>query len=327
MTHANLVLRHVLRSQDFTRPWLDAFFPQVRELKKKLETPNGKRNLQERLRGRIMFPIFYEPSTRTRFSFCSAAVGLGMHPIWTEDAGKFSSAAKGESFQDTAHNLLGYCPDVIVMRHFQDGAEKVVANISDSFYGGIPVINAGSGKQQHPTQALLDLYTIWDILGRLDNLTVVIGADVANGRTCRSLAYLLSKYSSIRIIFVTPPELQPPHDLLTHLTECGAKFELTAELTDAIRRADVLYWVRLQSERVQDPVVKDRLVGSYSKFRIDSEQVALLPENAIILHPMPIIDEVALDVKTNCPKFRAYEQSANGLPVRMALLWELLKDR
>lgn len=327
MTHANLVLRHVLRSQDFTRAWLNEFFPEVRELKETLRTFKGKRSLQERLVGRLMFPIFYEPSTRTRFSFCSASVRLGMQPIWTEDAGKFSSASKGESLQDTAHNLLGYRPDVIVLRHFLDDAEKVVADISDQFYGGIPVINAGSGKQQHPTQALLDLYTIWDVLGRLDNLTVVIGADVANGRTCRSLAYLLSKYSGIRIIFVTPHELQPPADLLTHLTECGVRFELTSELSEAVKQADVLYWVRLQIERVQDPVVKDRLVGSYSKFRIGAEQVALLPDGAIILHPMPIIDEVALDVKTNCPKFRAYEQSSNGLPVRMTLLWELLKDR
>ncbi len=327
MTHRNLVLRHVLRSQDFTRNWLKSFFPEVRALKKTLETQVGKRTLQRRLRGRLMYPIFYEPSTRTRFSFCTAAMRLGMSPIWTEDAGKFSSAAKGESLTDTAHNLLGYGPDVIVMRHFQDGAERVVAEMSDLHYGGIPIINAGSGKDQHPTQALLDLYTIWDSVGRLDNLTVIIGADVANGRTCRSLAYLLSRYSGIRIIFVTPPELQPPPDLLTHLDEHGVKWTMTVELMDALKEADVLYWVRLQAERVQDVVVRDRLTESYSNFRIGSEQVAMLRESAIILHPMPIIDEVALDVRTNCPKFRAYEQSANGLPVRMGLLWELLKDR
>src|SRR3989344_2441467 len=154
-----------------------------------------------------------------------------------------------------------------------------------------------------------------------------MGADVANGRTCRSLAYLLSKYSGIRIIFVTPPELAPPEDLLAHLRERGVICELTEELMDAAKQANVLYWVRLQVERVADEAARERLKANYARFCIGPQQAAVVPKKALILHPMPIVNEVALQVKSNCPQFKAYEQSVNGLSVRMALLHELLKNR
>lgn len=320
-------MKHVLRAQDFDRLWIEDFFPKVRSLKAQLQTSDEKAKLKEAFPRKLMYAFFYEKSTRTRFSFCTAAMNLGMNVLWTEDAREFSSAAKGETLEDTIHVLCGYGPDIIILRHSEDDAEQRAAAISDRCYGGIPIVNAGSGKMQHPTQALLDLFTIWDTLKRLDNLTVVIGADIANGRTCRSLAYLLSKFLNIHIIFVSPKELSPTPELRAHLTEHNTRYDVETDLKKVLPLADIVYWVRLQVERIEETPAKESLVAQYRKFCIGLSEVSLLKKDAILLHPMPIVDEIGKEVKASCSQFLVYEQAQNGLPVRMALLTELLKNR
>src|SRR5437868_5701876 len=163
-----------------------------------------------RLQGRVLAALFYEPSTRTRLSFESAMLRLGGRTMGTDNAREFSSAAKGETLEDTIRIVSGYS-DVIVLRHNEEGAARRAAAVSD-----VPVINAGDGKGQHPTQALLDVYTIRDEIGRLDGIQVAMVGDLANGRTVRSLAYLLTRYRDVRLTFVAPPEVAMGADITPH---------------------------------------------------------------------------------------------------------------
>ncbi len=320
-------LRHVLLAKQFTREWLTDFFPIAAEIKDKLTLPSEKRRLHERLLGRSAILFFGEKSTRTRASFNLATGNLGMFVV-PVDSSNSSMEKAGESWEETMQVFCGYRPDVIVLRHDDDSSSEEAARISDERKGP-PIINGGSGKKHHPTQALLDLFTIEEQLGHLDNLTVAIGADVFYSRTARSLAYLLSKYQNIRLIFVTPPELAPPLELLSHLAENRVACVQTEDMREAFRVADVVYWGRLQTERVLDLSLRAHLENRYANFSIGLEQAAVLQRHAIIMHPMPISSkgEISQEVKQTSSNYRVLEQSDNGLPVRMALLWELLKDR
>src|SRR3990172_7520886 len=186
-------MKHVVESQQFGRKLLSSLFSMADKLEKKTETP---------LKGKIMAALFYEPSTRTRFSFESAMLRLGGSVITTENAKEFSSAAKGETLEDSIRVINNYV-DVIVLRHYEEGASARAARVSR-----VPVINAGDGAGQHPTQALLDLYTIRKEIGKIDGLRIAMVGDLAQGRTVRSLAYLLSKFEDITMYFVAPPLLK-----------------------------------------------------------------------------------------------------------------------
>src|SRR5215472_9151992 len=200
-------LRHVIESQQFSRRLLDELFERADEMRADPHRAAG------RLQGRIMAALFYEPSTRTRLSFESAMLRLGGRTMGTDNAREFSSAAKGETLEDTIRIVSGYA-DVIVLRHSEEGAAKRAAAVSD-----VPVINAGDGPGQHPTQALLDLYTIRAELARIDGVRVAMVGDLANGRTVRSLAYLLSKFKDVKLWFVAPPQVAMRDDLKAHLDE------------------------------------------------------------------------------------------------------------
>lgn len=326
-------LRHVLLAKHITREWFEQFIPKAQEIKRKLRLarsgqPAEKTALRKRLAGKTMFAFFAEESTRTRFSFCKAGVDLGMDVIWCEN-GRFSSMAKGETLEETVEVLLGYDPDILVLRHADDDASERAARISDRSHGGIPIINAGSGKKHHPTQALLDLYTIWELVGRVDNLTVVIGPDVFFSRTARSLAYLLSKFSGITIRFITPVDLLPPDELVEHLREAGVTVIHTTDVLQGVSGANAVYWGRLQTERVDDLEKRKSLEEQCTAFQITQEVVSRMDQSAILMHPMPIskANEVTLEVRQgNFPQFKVYEQARNGPPVRMALLLELLGE-
>src|SRR5579871_1798945 len=186
-------LRHVVESQQFSRELLEEIFERAFAIRREPHLYAG------RLQGRVLAALFYEPSTRTRLSFEAAMLRLGGRTMGTDNAREFSSAAKGETLEDSIRIVSGYS-DVIVLRHHEEGAARRAAAASD-----VPVINAGDGKGQHPTQALLDLYTIQDELGRVDGVRVAMVGDLANGRTVRSLAYLLSKFRDVSIWFVAPP--------------------------------------------------------------------------------------------------------------------------
>src|SRR5207249_5468630 len=197
-------LRHIVESQQFSRALLEDLFVLADDMKSQPHRFVG------RLAGQVMAALFYEPSTRTRLSFEAAMLRLGGRTMGTDNAREFSSAAKGETLEDTIRIVSGYA-DLIVLRHNEEGAARRAAAVSE-----IPVINAGDGKGQHPTQALLDVYTIKDELGRLDGVSVAMVGDLANGRTARSLAYLLSKFRDVTVWFVAPPQVAMGDDIKAH---------------------------------------------------------------------------------------------------------------
>ncbi len=308
-------MRHVLRSQQFDRPFLENIFTEADRFQTAFSAQRGRSDLAHKLHGRMLFNIFYEPSTRTRMSFSAAAEHLGMRVVTTENAREFSSAAKGETLEDTIRVLCGYHPDVITLRHHEIGSAERAAAVST-----VPIINAGDGTGQHPTQALLDLYTIMRECGRIDGLTVIIGGDLANGRTARSLAYLLAKFTWVSLIFVSPPELRIGSDIKEYLMRHHMAFSEEDDLHRALPRADVVYWTRIQKERM-DPATYAKAAGRYL---IGKRELSEMQNRAILLHPLPRIDEIAPEVDSD-PRAAYFRQAANGMFIRMALLAGILK--
>jgi aspartate carbamoyltransferase catalytic subunit len=301
-------LRHVIESQQFSRSLLEELFARSEEIKREPHKFMG------RLNGQVMAALFYEPSTRTRLSFEAAMLRLGGQTMGTDNAREFSSAAKGETLEDSIRIVGGYA-DVIVIRHNEEGAAKRAASVSS-----VPIINAGDGPGQHPTQALLDIYTIKDELNRVDGIKVAMVGDLANGRTVRSLTYLLSKFKDIKIWFVAPPAVAMRDDLKTHLDEHHISWVETEDLESVLPEVDVVYMTRIQKERFADPDVYNAVKGIY---RLDARSLALMRKYAIVMHPLPRIDEIAPEVDED-PRAAYFRQARNGLPVRMALLDRLL---
>jgi aspartate carbamoyltransferase catalytic subunit len=262
-----------------------------------------------------MATLFYEPSTRTRFSFEAAMHRLGGSVVSTENAAEFSSVAKGETLEDTVRILNGYA-DVLVIRHYEVGSARRAASVSR-----IPVINAGDGAGQHPTQALLDLYTIHKEIGAIDGLRIAMVGDLAQGRTVRSLAYLLSKYQDVRIYFVAPPLLKMKEDILDHLREKGVWYTEETDLDKVLPEVNVVYQTRIQKERFGDRIADyEQCRGVYL---IASESLRLMKADAIVMHPLPRLDEIAKEVDSD-PRAAYFRQAQNGLCVRMALLTMVL---
>lgn len=304
-------LKHVVEAQQFDRELMADIFTVAREMEQVVQHYGS--NLLNR---RVMATLFYEPSTRTRLSFESAMKRLGGDVVTTESAQEFSSAAKGETLEDTIRIVAGYS-DVIVLRHFESGASKRAAAVSP-----VPIINAGDGPGQHPTQALLDVYTIEREIGRLDGISIAMVGDLANGRTVRSLCYLLSKFKDLHIYFVSPPVVRMGDDIKGYLTRHGIRFEEADDLTEVASKVDVIYQTRIQRERFGDRIRDyEEARGLYI---IDAGVLKVMREHAIIMHPLPRVDEiVARDVDSD-PRAAYFRQAHNGLYVRMALLRMLL---
>jgi aspartate carbamoyltransferase catalytic subunit len=263
------------------------------------------------LSGKLLGMLFYEPSTRTRLSFEAAMKRLDGSTVGFAEAGT-SSATKGENLSDTVR-IVGEYTDALVIRHNMEGAARLVAQLVD-----VPVINAGDGAGQHPTQTLLDLYTIKRVLGNIKNLHVALVGDLKYGRTVHSLAYALAMYGTT-MSFVSPPELQMPREILHDLSRAGVSVEETSDLKDVASEVDVLYVTRIQKERFPDPQEYLKIKGAYT---IDSK--LLEGSEAIVMHPLPRVDEVAYDVdNTSFGKY--FQQAFYGVPVRMALLKSLIK--
>lgn len=307
-----LDLRHFVAAQQLTPEKIAIIF----DLAKILENERETGLITQRLIGKVMAALFYEPSTRTSFSFRSAMLQLGGQVINTENAGEFSSAAKGEILEDTARVISRYA-DIIVVRHFESGAADLMSR-----YATVPVINAGDGPLQHPTQALLDLFTIQQKLGRTENLNVVLVGDLKNGRTVRSLAYLLSKYPNNTIHLVSPPQLRIGNDIKAHLAEHNVPYQEYGELHPVLPKADVLYMTRIQKERFKSPADAAKLSGA---FILKPEFESLLQSSAIIMHPLPRIDEIPMSIDRSS-KAVYFDQVEYGLYIRMALLVLLLTD-
>ncbi|XP_068658983.1 aspartate carbamoyltransferase, chloroplastic-like [Aristolochia californica] len=304
-------LDDVIEAQQFDRDILNAIFEVAWEMEK---IEKNSSNCQI-LRGYLMATLFYEPSTRTRLSFESAMKRLGGEVLTTENAREFSSAAKGETLEDTIRTVEGYS-DIIVMRHFESGAARRAASTA-----GIPVINAGDGPGQHPTQALLDVYTIGREIGKLDGISVALVGDLANGRTVRSLAYLLGKYQDVKFYFVAPDVVKMKDDIKEYLTSKGIEWEESTDLMEVAAKCDVVYQTRIQRERFGERI--DLYEEARGKYIVDCKMLNVLQKHAVIMHPLPRLDEITVDVDED-PRAAYFRQAKNGLYIRMALLKLLL---
>lgn len=305
-------LHHVVEAQQFDLVTLAELF-QMAEKMEKVAAGGGNKELDNR----IMATLFYEPSTRTRFSFETAMHRLGGRVISTENAAEFSSVSKGETLEDTIRIMNGYA-DVIVLRHSEVGASRRAASVSR-----VPIINAGDGVGQHPTQALLDLYTIRREIGAIDGLRIAMVGDLAQGRTTRSLAYLLSKFQDVKIYFVAPQMLRMKEDILGHLREHGVWFAEEPALAKVLPEVNVVYQTRIQKERFGDRIADyENCRGVYI---INEECLSLMRPDAIIMHPLPRLDEITMAVDRD-PRAAYFRQAQNGLYVRMALLNLVLRE-
>lgn len=274
------------------------------------------------LKGKIVVSLFYEPSTRTRLSFEFATYHLGGRVLTSEAAREFSSAAKGESIEDTIRVVCRYRPSAIVIRHYQEGAaERAAAAALDPRTGRpVPVFNAGDGPGQHPTQALLDAYTIWRRRGSLDGVTVAAAGDLMNGRTARSLCYLLAKYPGVSFRLIAPRAVQMKDDLLAYLRRHKVPVVLTEDLAEGVRGADVLYVTRIQKERFEDDQAYERVRGAFS---VTPSVLRELPEHAIVMHPLPRVEGPHSELPTSVdadPRVIIFDQTEAGMYIRMALL-------
>ncbi|KAG5024916.1 hypothetical protein AAZX31_08G083500 [Glycine max] len=301
----------IIEAQQFDRDILSAIFEVARNMENVEKDSPGS----QILKGFLMATLFYEPSTRTRLSFESAMRRLGGEVLTTENAREFSSAAKGETLEDTIRTIEGYS-DIIVMRHFESGAARRAAAIAD-----IPIINAGDGPGQHPTQALLDVYTIQREIGKIDDIKVGLVGDLANGRTVRSLAYLLAKFKDVKIYFVSPDVVKMKDDIKDYLTSKGVEWEECADLVEVASECDVVYQTRIQKERFGEKI--DLYEKARGKYIVNQGILNVMQRHAVVMHPLPRLDEITLEVDAD-PRAAYFRQAKYGLYIRMALLKLLL---
>lgn len=316
-----MVLRHVIEAQQFERPWLqNELFPLADEMEKVVKKKSGwywfKYFFKRRaLSGKEMTSLFYEPSTRTRASTETAMRKLGGRVFSTENAREFSSAAKGETLEDTIRVLCGYRPDVIVLRSHEEGMAKRAAE-----YSSVPIINAGDGMGQHPTQALLDIYTIQKELGKIDGISIAMVGDLARGRTVRSLSYLLGKFSGIKIYYISSELARMRDDIKEYLQRHEVWFTEGCDLRSVASEVDVIYQTRTQKDRGVNFAKFDKMPGFYI---VNKEILTLMKKDAIVMHPLPRNEEISPEVDED-PRAAYFRQAENGLYIRMALLLMIL---
>ena len=304
-------LQHVIRADQFAdRELLASLF----RAGSRLEGEDRLRSLPTPLRGRILATLFFEPSTRTRFSFEAAMQKLGGGVLTAENARYSSSSAKGESIADTVRVVGGYA-DAIVLRHFEEGTARTAAEMSP-----VPVINAGDGAGEHPTQAIGDLFTIHKELGRLENLRVAVVGDLLFGRTIHSLLAMLAPYRGLRVQLISPPQLRLPERYRRLLSENGVPFAEQRELDGALGDADVVYITRVQRERFPS---EEDYAAVAETYVLGRQLLETLKPGAIILHALPRLTEIAPEVDSD-PRAAYFRQAHNGLYMRMALLEHLL---
>ncbi len=301
-------MRHLMNPLDFTVEELDQLFDLANDME---ANPDKYAHACDRKK---LATCFYEPSTRTRLSFEAAMLNLGGQVLGFSDAGS-SSAAKGESVSDTIRIISCYA-DICAMRHPKEGAPMVAAS-----HSRIPVINAGDGGHQHPTQTLTDLLTIRSLKGRLGNFTIGLCGDLKFGRTVHSLINALIRYPEIRFIFISPPELKVPDYITDMLTEKGIPFQEVIRLEDCMPQLDLLYMTRVQKERFFNEEDYVRLKDFYI---LNKEKLETAKENMLILHPLPRVNEISVEVDED-PRAVYFKQAQYGVYVRMALILTLLE--
>lgn len=300
------VHRDVISARDFSRSDLEELFETAKYMERYAKSRVNFLN------GKIMAVAFFEPSTRTRLSFETAMRRLGGDVIgfWGAEG---TSMEKGETFHDTIKMLDAYS-NVIVIRHRYEGAAKYAAEIAES-----PVINGGDGSFNHPTQAMLDVYTIWREFGRVDGLHIGVMGDLRHSRTVNSLLELLANFDT-KISLISPEFLRPRAETVEYLRSRGVKVEFYNTVEEVIHDLDVLYVVRIQKERFVDPLDYERIKGSY---RIIIDTLKAAKRDLVILHPLPRVDEIDPRVD-HTPHAKYFLQAALGVPLRMALLYLIL---
>ncbi len=268
---------------------------------------------QKLLQGKVIATLFFEPSTRTRLSFETAINRLGGKIIGFSDSSS-SSVSKGETLHDTIRMVSNYA-DMIIMRHPMEGSARYASEVSS-----VPVINAGDGANQHPSQTLLDMYSIIKTQGTLDNVNLFLVGDLKYGRTVHSLLMAMLQFENPIFNFIAPPELAMPNEYKIHLASKGIRYFEHTEFTDIINAADIIYMTRVQKERFIDPVEYEKVKNIYI---LRNEMLKNTKENMRILHPLPRINEIHTDVDNN-PKAYYFTQAKNGVYARMAIIAHLL---
>jgi carbamoyl-phosphate synthase/aspartate carbamoyltransferase/dihydroorotase/carbamoyl-phosphate synthase/aspartate carbamoyltransferase len=299
----------ILSVDQFDREKLDYIFSRAREMREMVQAVGGV----DLLKGKVLTALFYEPSTRTSSSFISAMERLGGSVIPITQGVQFSSVSKGETLADTVRTLEQYS-DVIVLRHPEEGSARTAAE-----YAAVPILNAGDGAGEHPTQALLDLFTIQEELGRVDGLKVAMVGDLRFGRTVHSLTRLLLKYD-VSLRFVSPEILRMPLKIMNKVIDAGITVRETHDVADVIENADVLYVTRVQKERFSDLSQYETVSGMYE---ITPELMARAKEKMIIMHPLPRVGEIHYAIDDD-PRAAYFRQVQNGMFIRMALLAAVL---
>lgn len=299
-------MKHVLSCEQYTRESLENLY----ELTDKIvENPEDFRHALE---NKIIATMFFEPSTRTRLSFESAILRLGAKVISTENASANSSARKGETIEDTIKVVQEYA-DAIVMRHSDDKSAEKAASVAK-----VPILNAGSGKGEHPTQALLDVYTIRKHKGKIDGIKVAILGDLIYGRTIHSLLRLLSLYDNIEIYGLSKKEFALPEKYVKMLADKNIKYTICNSFDDMPKDIDVMYHTRIQSERFEGDFGKEEYI-------INKEVLNKFSKDTLVLHPLPRLEEISTDIDDD-PRAVYFEQAHNGVPVRMSLILKAFEE-
>ena len=300
--------RDVLSTLSVPRKFYERLFRETDTLRRQL----AKRKILNLCAGRILATVFMEPSTRTRLSFQFAMTKIGGRVI---DFGPIESTStqKGETFEDSMKMVDGYSPDVIAVRSKVGGSAKLAAEICST-----PVINAGDGSNEHPTQAMLDLYTIWKTRGKIDGTKIGLMGDLAHSRTTSSLSYALDKFNDVTIYYIAPTELQIKPGVVSMLRHVEVRKAESYE--SVIQECDFLYVTRLQKERFSDPAEYERLKGSY---RLSEATLGKYTKEPFIMHPLPRVDELNPDLDA-LPIAKYFEQAKNGMYVRATLLEQIL---
>ena len=301
-------MRHLISPLDFSVEELDDLLDLASDIEKNPD------KYKEACKGKKIATLFYEPSTRTRLSFEAAMINLGGSVLGFSSADS-SSASKGESVSDTIRIISCYA-DICAMRHPKEGAPLVAASKSS-----IPVINAGDGGHQHPTQTLTDLMTIRSLKGRLNNLTIGLCGDLKFGRTVHSLINALLRYENISFVLISPPELRVPEYIRENLTKAGAPFKEVTKLEDVMSDLDILYMTRVQKERFFNEEDYIRMKDSYI---LDKRKMKLAKDDMLVLHPLPRVNEISVEVDDD-PRAVYFKQVQYGVYVRMALILPLLE--
>ncbi|MDR2595876.1 MAG: aspartate carbamoyltransferase [Treponema sp.] len=299
--------RSLVEPEDFSIEEMDSLFSLAEKIEK------DQKYLRESCRGKLLATLFFEPSTRTRLSFEAAMLRLGGSCLGFAEPGS-SSASKGESLADTIRMAACYA-DAIVMRNPKEGAALLASRYSD-----IPVINAGDGGHHHPTQTLTDLLTIKRLTGKIENFTIGFCGDLKFGRTVHSLAKALSRYNKIKMLFISPSELVLPDYIKSVLKNKNVEFEERENLEKSMPEIDVLYMTRVQRERFFN---EDDYIRLKDIYVLNSEKMAAGRENLIVLHPLPRVNEISIEVDAD-PRAAYFAQAKYGMYVRMALLSSIL---